>query len=318
MGLSDGPQINANIEYVLQNFQSTFGTPYEVIRIPAPPDNGEYPLLNENNASYKTYSNAVFVNNKVLLPTYETQYDTTAIRIWEEALPGYEIVGIDCDNNNADIISLSGAIHCITHSVGVEDPLLISHQPLDDTDDDQNPHEVVSLVRHRSGVSGADLHWRTNESDPFDVIAMTDLGNNQWSAEIPAQAVGTTIDYYIHGTAESGKEQTRPMPAPSGFWSFDITGNDVSVQVLELLDLQSIFPNPASAITCIPVRFKAPTTALVVLRDVLGKTQELIHQGPVKAGEQRFFFNASGYASGVYFVEIQTPSGRITQKLIIE
>ena len=65
----------------------------------------------------------------MILPTYYEQYDTTAMRIWENALPGYNIVGIDCDSGN-NIISQSGAIHCITHSVGVEDPLIISHLPL--------------------------------------------------------------------------------------------------------------------------------------------------------------------------------------------
>ena len=49
-------------------------------------------------------------------------------------MPGYNIVGIDCDGGNSNIIALSGAIHCITHSVGVEDPLMISHLPLNDTD----------------------------------------------------------------------------------------------------------------------------------------------------------------------------------------
>ena len=62
------------------------------------------------------------------MPFYREEYDTIAQRIYEEALPGYNIVGIDCDNNGNNIISLSGAIHCITHSVGVNDPLLISYK----------------------------------------------------------------------------------------------------------------------------------------------------------------------------------------------
>ncbi|MGB1031075.1 MAG: agmatine deiminase family protein [Flavobacteriales bacterium] len=318
MGLSDGPQINANMLYVLQNFQSTFGTNYEVIRIPAPPDGGQYPILGENNASYKTYSNAVFVNNKVLLPTYETQFDTTAIRIWEESLPGYEIVGIDCDDENSDIISLSGAIHCITHSVGVEDPLLISHQALNDTEDDQNSYEVAAMIRHRSEIASAELFWRADEGDLFQSASMLSLGDDQWAADIPAQAVGTTVNYYIRATAESGKEQNRPMPAPTGYWSFKVLGNDVSVPVIDLLDFESIYPNPAAAITCIPVQVKASTSGVILLRDMLGKTHEEIHRGLINSGDQRFFFDASNYASGIYFVEIQTPSGNLTQKLIIK
>ena len=109
----------------------------------APEQGGGYPTKTD----YLTYSNAVFVNNTVILPTYQ-QYDTTAIRIWEEALPGYNIVGIDCDGGNSNIIALSGAIHCITHSVGVEDPLMISHL-LNDTENDNTPTPCCE-ISHRS------------------------------------------------------------------------------------------------------------------------------------------------------------------------
>ena len=137
-GVADGPQIEANLQYVLSNVTTKWGTPFDVIRIPSPPEfGGGYP---NQNGDYLTYSNAVFVNNTILLPTYYEQYDTTAIRVWEEAMPGYNVVGIDCDSPNEDIISLSGAIHCITHSVGVADPLMISHLPLQDTEDTENSY----------------------------------------------------------------------------------------------------------------------------------------------------------------------------------
>ena len=62
---------------------------------------------------------------------FTEEYDTIAQEIYEEALPGYNIVGIDCGGNSgSNIISQSGAIHCITHSVGVNDPLLISFKKL--------------------------------------------------------------------------------------------------------------------------------------------------------------------------------------------
>ena len=92
-GVADGPQINANINYVLNNYTSKFGTPFHVVRIPAPPSTGgNYP---DNNGAYRTYTNAVFVNNTILIPTYREQYDTIAMRIWGEVCPGYTLVGID-------------------------------------------------------------------------------------------------------------------------------------------------------------------------------------------------------------------------------
>jgi agmatine/peptidylarginine deiminase len=110
-GISDGPQIEANMLYVLDNYNSTFETPYKIVRVVQPPDDlNRYP---SQNGDYRTYSNAVFVNKTVLLPFYEERYDTTALRIWRESLPGYRVIGLDCN----DIIAASGAIHCITQSV---------------------------------------------------------------------------------------------------------------------------------------------------------------------------------------------------------
>ena len=203
-GVADGPQINANMEYVLSNYTTRWGTPFDVIRIPSPPEQGAGGGYPDQNGWYLTYTNSVFVNNTVLLPTYYTEYDTTAIHIYEEALPGYEIVGIDCDNNGSAIISLSGAIHCITHTVGVEDPLIISHLPLPDTEDDQNDYPVEAYISHRSDIASATLHWSAELSGNWNSVTMTTLDEEgNWTANIPAHPQGTTLYYYV-----------RPKPIP--------------------------------------------------------------------------------------------------------
>ncbi|MBL7883023.1 MAG: agmatine deiminase family protein, partial [Bacteroidia bacterium] len=72
-GIADGPQIEANIQYVLSNFNSSFGTPYKVIRIPQPPDqlNGfTYPNTTGN---YLTYTNATIINKTVIVPQFYAQ-----------------------------------------------------------------------------------------------------------------------------------------------------------------------------------------------------------------------------------------------------
>ena len=37
-GVADGPQIEANLDYVLSNYTTKWGTPFDVIRIPSPPE----------------------------------------------------------------------------------------------------------------------------------------------------------------------------------------------------------------------------------------------------------------------------------------
>lgn len=319
-GVADGPQIEANLLYVLDNYNSVFGTPYKIVRVVAPPDynNNGTPIYPNNGGDYRTFSNSVFVNKTVLLPTYEERFDTTAIRIYQENLPGYRIVPINCNN----IIAASGAIHCITHSVGVNDPLLISHQKLNDTYDTQNPYAVNALIRHRSGIQSAQLYFSTDTLAGFESVAMTQIsGTDNWTANIPAQPGNTDVYYYIQGNAESGKIQVRPITAPEGRWKFRVldTGTVTSngLPLIESLLQAEVFPNPSSGFTC--VSLKSPDKMPVDIRvfDITGREVEALHRGFVAGGEQRYYLNTEQWNSGVYLVKVHTPFGDKVMKLMV-
>ena len=318
-GVADGPQIEANLQYVLSNFTTKWGTPFDVVRIPSPPQyGGGYP---SQNGDYLTYSNATFVNNTILLPTYYEQYDTTAIRIWEEAMPGYNVVGIDCDSGNDNIISLSGAIHCITHSVGVADPLMISHLPLPDTDDTENAYAVTADLSHRSGLASVTLSWATSPDGPWTDVAMTEgIVEGGFAADIPAQAEGTTVHYFISAEANSGKTGARPMPAPEGWWSFKVLGETSSLDDEDATSpWQALYPNPARAMTCLELNLPQATTCEVVLHNVFGQKVRTLHQGTLNRGVQRVFVDASTLAAGPYLVTLTTAQGtRWTERLVVE
>ena len=223
-GLSDGPQIEENLQYILDNFTTKYGTPFKVIRIPSPPStSGAYPGSqpgNQTDGYYRTYTNSVFVNKTVLVPFYREEYDTIAQRIYEEALPGYNIVGIDCDNSGNNIISLSGAIHCITHSVGVNDPLLISFKQIEDVCVDESPYvSFESFVKHRSGIDEVLFNYRYQGETNFNSINMQDNGNGNWNIVLTFDNL-ENIEYYVSASANNGKQQVRPITAPNGFYTF--------------------------------------------------------------------------------------------------
>jgi agmatine deiminase len=314
-GVADGPQIEANMQYVLSNFNSIWGDPYDVIRIEMPPENGVYPDEDPwwDAGAYRTYTNSVFINGTVLVPFYEEEWDTTAQRIYEEALPGYTVVGIECN----DIIQASGAIHCITHSIGVNDPLWISHQSLNDTYDDQNAYTVDAMMKHRSGIQIATMYWTTDLAAGYTAVPMTATTNDFFTADIPAQAIGTQVFYYVEGEAFSGKQQVRPIVAPTGYWEFRVLQLGVGVEELQGANLMSVFPNPASAITCIPLNTSEAMEGTLKLYDVAGKEMETIHSGTFVQGESKYFFRASEYPAGVYFVVLETADHKQTQQVMI-
>lgn len=315
--VADGPQINANIEYVLSNYNSTFGSPFRVVRIPMP--DSQSGLFPDEGASYRTYTNAIFVNKTIIFPTYREQYDTTAYRIWGEICPGYNLVGIDCDNNNSNIIAQSGAIHCITQTVGVEDPLLISHEPLDDTYITNNPYLVSAYMNHRSGIASAKLFWKTGTQTSFQEVAMTNDDNNlMWIGLIPAQPAGTEINYYVQATSVSGKTMNRPMPAPEGYWTFFVLGEPSGIQVNDYTTFTKIFPNPAKAITCIEVNALKTENVEINLVDMTGRIVLQIFSGALPGGLSKHFIDASQIDSGAYQIVIQGTNSFDSHTLIIQ
>ncbi|MEI6408081.1 MAG: agmatine deiminase family protein [Bacteroidota bacterium] len=313
--VADGPQIEANIQYVLNNYKTAFGTPYKVIRIPMPPQGGVYP---DNNGDYRTYANAVFVNKSVILPFYETEFDTTAARIWQEALPGYKIVGINCNS----IIPSLGAIHCITKEIGVPDPIRILHHPLDCADNTyQTSYPVYATLQHRSGISGGTVWYTTDLTQPWQAVDMQKvIGDtaNVWTANIPQQAAGSQVYYYIETTANSGKTFKRPMPAPEGWWKFCVFQSTATQEPAQKADLLDIYPNPAASITCIPVNTTAATYGSIALFNALGQQIETVFTGQFPSGKSSYFMDAGRYQAGAYFIQLQTGSSTAIKTLIIK
>lgn len=316
-GVADGPQIEANMLYVLDNFKSAFGERYKVVRVPMPPKNGKYP---DQGADYRTYANAVFVNKTILVPFYQKQFDTTAQRIWQETMPGYKVIGIDCN----DIIWQLGAIHCITKEIGVNAPLRIVHKPipgmLQDAFGPAN-YPVTALIQHQSGIASAKLYYRQKASNTWETVPMTQVVNPDslayWTGLIPKQeGYYDSLYYYIEGIANNGKTQVRPLPGPTGAWRFLIQVNISSTET-PAVEIKGIYPNPASAITVIPVQSAAKTKGSIVLYNSLGQLVKTIFEGEILSGSTNYFLDAQALSSGAYFVKLQTGGQTQIEKLIV-
>ncbi len=254
-GVADGPQIEANLQYVLDNYQSVFGTPFKVVRIPMPPDAyGDYP---DDWGDYRTYTNSLILNKLVLVPIYGANEDDEALEIYRENMPGYTVVGIDCNAT----IPASGAIHCISHELGAKEPLLISHQPITSNTADNLGHEVTAYLEHTAGIAEANVMFRVDSTADFSMISMTqDVDSSElWHGHLPLGNKSDSIEvqYYIRAVAENGKTQVRPITAPEGFWSYKVgegtnvlpfanAGQDQTVDALSTVTLDGTASSDAN------------------------------------------------------------------------
>ncbi len=86
----------------------------------------------------------------------------------------------------------------------------------------------------------------------------------------------------------------------------------------EYLELKKIYPNPAKAITVIPVVCNNAQNIEITMFDHKGSAVKEIYKGAISAGEKNFFIDASQYPSGIYQVVISTDTFEQKQKLVIQ
>ncbi|WP_027382771.1 agmatine deiminase family protein [Epilithonimonas caeni] len=305
-GVADGPQIKQNIEYIKNTFKTPFGNDYDIKWIPAPASTtGAYP---NTGGAYRTYTNAVIINKTILVPTYRPEVDEPALAIYRQLMPGYKVVGIDVDNSGEDLISLSGAIHCITHTIGVADPLWITHSKIKNVNSLNIP--VEAQIKHNSGIAQAKVFWRESGDIGFQETSMTNSVESKWTANLSLPATSKKIEYYIWAQANSGKSITRPIVAPDGYWTFDVA--QLSVEDLNSKNIEGPFPNPANN----KVSFN--------LKNISGDINISVHNILGQKLSEQKINNSNGTISldlnpkwsGVLLITLEGKFGKVTKKLI--
>lgn len=215
-GVADGPVIEANLSHLRNHYRTPYGKPYRILRLPMPPQGGLFPPF----ADYRTYTNSVFINKTILVPVYNAPSDEVALQLYRDYFPGYRVEGINCN----EIIDELGALHCITKLIGVKRPLWIAHPRLRDVYGIQNSYPVDAWVYHETGITNATLYYRTTPEATFLPVPMTRNLDDPalWQAAIPGTLPGTEVQYYIEAFANNGKRQVRPLPAPIGYYHFQV------------------------------------------------------------------------------------------------
>lgn len=305
-GVADGPQIEANIDYVTSNFVSPFGTPYKVEWIDAPPSmTGSFP---DSGGAYRTFSNSVIINKTVLVPVYRPEVDAAAIAKYQQLMPGYNIVGIDVDNAGENLISQLGAIHCITHTIGVAEPLWIVHQPVAEANAGTSV-TLNAIIKHISGIASARVFWREVGATAFTEVNMSLISGDNWTANLTIGTTGSDVEYYIWAQANSGKSLTRPITAPTGFWTINV--ETLSVEAWAQSHIAGPFPNPARE----SVNFNLGQIGKVdvTITNTLGQT---VLQQTIDNASGLFTLDLQSNWKGALFVTFSGDFGQVTRKVI--
>lgn len=225
------------------------------------------------------YTNSIIINDRVYMPTWNTSNDSPAIAAYQAAMPGYTIVGTYHGTwLNTD------AIHC--RAMGVTDPemLWIDHTPVASPQPAGSPVQVSAFIRAFPGnaLQLHDLYYRTGTSGPFTKITMTSSGSNTFTASIPGQAAGATVQYYIQATDDSGRDERHPHYAPVTWchqYVTSTTGFEHEGEVAPGFIVSSPVPNPFAS--CVRFGVAAPEGAPVTAAvwDLAGRLVCRLYEG---------------------------------------
>jgi parallel beta-helix repeat protein len=101
----------------------------------------------------------------------------------------------------------------------------IFHTELSNTNNPAGPYPVSALIIDNDGnpITQAKLYYRINGGAFVEVAMTASKSGQQFNANIPGQAINTTIEYYI--TATDGTDNyIAPLGAPAELYSFKISG----------------------------------------------------------------------------------------------
>jgi agmatine deiminase len=200
-------EIEAAVDY-FESQMSYYGTPYHVVRVYTPND--------------EPYTNSLILNNKVLVPITGSSWDDDAILSYQQAMPGYEVLGFTGSWASTD------ALHCRVMGITDRGMLYIEHIPLTGIQSNQSGYDIEVKIYPYSGqnliTASTGVYWRINNQS-WNFIQMQSLGNDYYHAVIPPQQNGTIVSYYIHAEDASGRVENHPYVGAPDAYSFIAYGN---------------------------------------------------------------------------------------------
>lgn len=205
------PQSNPRYQYyeqVAEYFETTnccWGYPYHVYRVQEP-----------GGSTLAPYTNSLILNKTVYVPMgSNTTYNNQAIQVYQEAMPGYEIIGV---TNNDYYISWENtdALHCRTRGVMDFNMLFVDHRDVYHGEEEwQAQYPVTSKFIAYSGEplkSDSLLVYYSIDGGAYQVAHMTATGEpDEYVGYITGYQGGSEIDYYVFGADESGHRYTQPV-----------------------------------------------------------------------------------------------------------
>ena len=210
------------------NQTSSWGNKYKVYRVNTP---GNEP-----------YTNSLILNKRVFVPQMNNGNDAAALTVYQNAMPGYEIIGVygvySYPWENTD------ALHCRTHEIADKGYLYISHIPDFEPHEFSNTYSLSTTIKALSGRGfyndSLRLYYRINNGE-WNYSILNSQKNNIFSGDISVPLNALKVDYYFHAADSSGRSQHYPIVGEYDPFTFEIINEN---SILTLSETEFVFDEP--------------------------------------------------------------------------
>ena len=186
------------------NTNCCWGYPYKVYRVYEP-----------GGSTLAPYTNSLILNNTVFVPLgSNSTYNNNALAVYQQALPGYEIIGVTNSNYSTGWQN-TDALHCRTRGVMDFDMLFVDHRNV--IFGEQPMQDSIAITSKFIAYSGENLkqdsllvYYRI-DGGAYQTAKMTATGNPyEYVGYIKGYHYGSSVDYYVFGADESGHRYSQP------------------------------------------------------------------------------------------------------------
>ncbi|MFO7625769.1 MAG: agmatine deiminase family protein [Candidatus Fermentibacteraceae bacterium] len=278
---------------VMANMDCPYGYPWDVSRVYSSGTEG--------------YVNGLLHNDTYYMPVWNTGNDTPAVAAFQQALPGYTVKTVYYSGfENTD------ALHCRTRNAMDRYALWVNHTPVNQEQGTGavtieafiRPHPDNTLTSHN-------LNYRTGGTGNFTTVAMAAMGGNVYSAQIPGFGTGTSVEYYITASDNSGRTAQHPLFAPeTWFNTYSTGGTGIADLESPVVGVSMLSPNPFSAAMIFSTEGR-PGNMMVF--DASGR---LVHRTSTTGEALLQWVPSAGIPSGVYFAVLELQGNTSSRALV--
>ena len=207
------PKTNSRYQYYeqvaeeLANTKCIYGYNYRVYRVEEPGGNTVAP-----------YTNSLIANNHVYMPLGENAtYNQKALQVYQEALPGYTIHGVEgYDFDNYYCFLNTDALHCRTHEVPDENMLFIdsrevNYGTVELKDNYLIKTNIVSYAKAGINKENVKIHYSLN-NEPYQVATMDQYKETtNYTYNFTGLKSGDDVKYYIEAIDNANNKSSDPI-----------------------------------------------------------------------------------------------------------